>query len=165
MGRGITIVLAISLGLNFFLAGFLAKSWLSPEHRPPPPPMADGFKGFDHPGGLWRMAESLAPDQRDAMRKAFKEQLPDMRDHFKQMRTLRNDMRRLVESEEWDGAAVAAKMAEIRALRTQQQEAFDAAFLAAVGELPGDDRKRLIELSEERRGERRRPPHDKRKPE
>ena len=164
MGRGITIILAVSLGLNFFLAGYLAKGWLSPGN-PPPPPMEDSFKGFDHPRGLWRMAESLAPEQRDAMRRAFKEQLPDMRDHYKQMRALRDDMRALVEAEAWDGAAVAAKMAEIRALRTQQQEAFDAAFLSAVGELPGDDRKRLIELSEERRGEWRKRRHGKHKPE
>ncbi len=153
MGRGIVIVLAVSLGLNFFAAGALFNNWLNPPA--PPPHAANGFKGYDSPRGLARMAEALPPESRLAFREAFRERLPDMRSQFREMYPLREQLNALIAAEEWDSAAVAAKMDEIRAVRERQQEAFDAAFLEAVTALSAEDRKSMIELARQRRMERR----------
>ena len=150
MGRGITILLAISLGLNFFMAGYLVSDWL----KPGPPPVASGFKGFDHPRGLVRMSEALPPDRRRAFRQSFREGLPNMRAHHRDMRALRDEMRVLLKAEEFDSVAAAAKMAEMRDARARQHEAFDEALLSAISVLSADERQAMIEMAQQLRKER-----------
>lgn len=151
MGRGVIIILAASLGLNFFMAGYLFSDWL----KPAPPPVAGGFRGFDNPRGLAHMAEALPPERRRAFRQSFKESLPNMRAHHREVRELREEMRALLEAEEFDRAAIAAKMEEMRDVRARQQAAFDEAFLGAIGALSADERQSMIELAKKVRKERR----------
>ncbi len=153
MGRGVGILLAASLGLNFFIAGFLLHDRLDRDR--PPPPFAADFRGFDNPRGLVGAAGVLPPESRREFRRAFRAQLPNMRGRFREMRTLRLELRALLEANELDAAAVAAKMTEIRDARARQQEAFDAAFAAAMETLSAEERQRMIEFSEQRRKERR----------
>ncbi len=150
MGRGVAIVLAASLGLNFFIAGFLLHDQLDRDPRPPPPGAAD-FRGFDNPRGLIGITKALPPDSRRSFRAAFRERLPNMRAHHREMRMLREELGDLIGADEWNGVAVTEKMTEIRTLRSRQQEAFDEAFVAAVSTLSAEDRQRMIEFAEERR--------------
>ena len=151
MGRGIAIVLAVSLGLNFFMAGYLLHDVVRP---PPPPPFAEDFRGFNNPRGLIGAARALPPETRRAFRTSFQERLPDMRNQHREMRLRREELRVLIEADEWDADAVAAKMDEIRVLHARQREAFDKAFIDAVGALSGEDRRRMIEDATQMRMER-----------
>ncbi len=153
MGRGVIILLAASLGLNFLVFGYLLNDWV--DRAPPQPPAAADFRGFDTPRALVGVTNALPPDSRRAFRAAFRQRLPDMRAHHREMRGVRLELRDLLEADEWDGEAVAAKMAEIQTLRARQHEAFDEAFLAAVNTLSAEDRRRMIEYAEERRAARR----------
>ncbi len=152
MGRGLMIVLAASLGLNFFVAGFLFHGRVNPT--PPPPPVAEGA-GFGNPRGVMRLVGELPPESRRAFRREIRGALPGMREMNGRMRILQQELRMLIEAEEWDADAVAAKMAEIRALRAAQTEAFDGAFAAALEAVSVEDRRRLLEMAERRRAERR----------
>ncbi len=153
MGRGIAIVLAVSLGLNFFMAGFLLHDVIRPPS--PPPPLAGDFRGLNNPRGLIGAAMALPPETRRAFRRSFQERLPDMRIQHREMRSKREELRALVEADEWDADAVAAKMEEIRMLHARQREAFDKAFVDAVGSLSGEDRRRMIEAAMQMRMQRR----------
>ncbi len=158
MGRGVVIFLAASLGLNFLIAGYLLNDALDQDRAPPPG--AAEFRGFNNPRGLVGAADVLSPESQRAFRAAFREGLPNMRAHHKEIRTLRRGLREILAAEEWDGAAVEAKMTEIRDVRARQQQAFDDAYATALETLSGEDRKRMIAFAEQRRMERR----EKRKP-
>lgn len=152
MGRGIVIVLAVSLGLNFLIAGYLLNDVMDGDRASPP--HAAEFRGFNNPRGLVGAANVLPQESRRDFRAAFRERLPDMRAHHREMRVLRRDMKTLIAADEWDGAAVSEKMKDIRDVRARQQRAFDEAFLAALTTLSSEDRDRLLEFAEQRRRER-----------
>jgi uncharacterized membrane protein len=156
------IVLAASLGLNFFAAGYLFHGKVNPP--PAPPPSVEG-RGFENPRGLMRLANELPDESREAFRREIRTALPQMRDQHRRMRALRGELRVLVEADDWDGDAVAAKMDDIRAVRSAQTEAFDKAYTKALGAVPAEDRRRLIEIAEKRRADRRERWRDRRRPE
>lgn len=153
MGRGVVIVLAVSLGLNFLIAGYLLNDAIDGDRASPPP--VSEFRGFGNPRGLIGAARVLPRESRRAFREAFRERLPDMRAHHGEMRALRRDMNALIEAKDWDGAAVAAKMKEIRDVRARQQQAFDAAFFAALQTLSSEERQAMTAFAEQRRKDRR----------
>lgn len=154
MGRGVIILLAVSLGLNCLVAGYFLNDALDGKGKPPH--AAAEFRGFDNPRSLVGVANALPPESRRQFRAAFRPHVAMMRDNHRQVRALRQEMRVLVEAEEWDSAAVASKMEEIRVARTRQQEEFDKAFVAAISTLSAEDRQRMIAFAEERRREHRR---------
>jgi len=154
MGRGVIILLAVSLGLNCLVAGYVLNDALDGKRKPAH--AAAEFRGFDNPRSLVGVANALPPESRRQFRAAFRPHVTKMRDNHRQVKTLRREMRVLVEAEEWDSAAVASKMEEIRSARARQQEEFDAAFVAAISTLSAADRQRMIEFAEERRREHRR---------
>ena len=157
MGRGVIIVLAASLGLNFLIAGYLLNDIVDRDRASPP--AAAEFRGFNNPRGLVGAARVLPPDSRRAFRAAFRDRLPDMRAHHREMRALRGDMKALIEADEWDGAAVAAKMKEVREVRARQQQAFDEAFFAALQTLSSEDRKAMTAFAAQHRKDRGRDRH------
>ncbi|MEO1252888.1 MAG: periplasmic heavy metal sensor [Pseudomonadota bacterium] len=146
------IALFASLAVNFFAAGYLVHSVTTPA-PPPLGPAARDF-GVDNPRELMRFAAELSPESRRVFRRTVRDALPRMRSQFEQMRDHQEELYALMIADEWDGDAVAAKMAEISAMRTRQRDAFDAAFVEAFGAIPDADRQALIERARERRGER-----------
>lgn len=153
MGRGVIIALAVSMGVNFFVAGFLLHDRI--DREPPPPPAHTELRGFDNPGRLMRFAGALPPDSRREFRAAIRVRLPDMRAQHREIRKSRDELRVLIESERWDGDAVKAKMDEIRTLREKQLATFDTAFADALGVLSAEERRFLVETAQERQNERR----------
>lgn len=154
MGRGVMIALAVSLGLNFLIAGYVLHDVIDSD-PPSPPPAADMRGGFNNPGGLMRVAGALPPESRRAFRRAIRAELPDMRTHHQEMRRLRGELRMLMEAEQWDEAAVAQKMEDIRNVQARQRAAFDKALVSALGSISAEDRELLMEIARQRRAERR----------
>lgn len=156
MGRGLMIALGASLALNFFGAGFLLSNGLHPKS--PPPAGAGSPRGFDGTGGLARSARYLPAESRAAFRREIRKGLPHMRDQFGELHKQRQELNVLLQAEEFDAAAVAAKLEELRAVREAQHQAFDDAFVRALEVISAKDRQILIDQAErrrERRAERR----------
>lgn len=156
MGRGIVIALVASLALNVFAVGFIAGRVLVVDHHRPPIAHFDGGGPRGGPFALMRNADVLPPDSRRAFREAFRSELSGMRESHREMRRLRGELNTLFAAEEWDEAAVRAKLEEIDAVSERQRAAMSNAFVKALGALPADQRQALMKAAEERRGERRR---------
>lgn len=160
MGRGLAIalgaVLLVSVGLNVFALGHVSGRMIA-GHPPVKVRFTDDGprSGFHDPFRIVREAEELSPELGKRFRESFREQLPQMRETHEKMRVLREELGALMSAEEWDGAAIGAKLDEIRAVEDSQQEAFSDGFLEVFSSLPADERKALIEAANERRKERR----------
>ncbi len=161
MGRGVTIALGallfISLALNVFALGHVSGRVIAGQN-PAPPPQVENHRprgGFEDPLKIMRYAEDLSPELRQAFRESFREQLPAMREAHGQMRDLRRELAALMSAEEWDDAAIEAKLEDIRALEARQQKAFTGAFIGVFEDIPADERKALIEAVNEKRAEHR----------
>lgn len=159
MGRGLAIALGalllVSVGLNVFALGHVSGRMLA-GHPPAKVNFADGGPrgGFHDPFRIVREAEELSPELGKRFRESFREQLPQMRETHEKMRTLREEIAALMSADEWDAAAIAAKLDEIRAVEDSQQKAFSDGFLDVFSSLPAAERKALIEAAKERRKER-----------
>lgn len=162
MNRSLIIALIGSLALNVFAGGFILGRALAPQ--PEPPILADGraVKGPDNPFRMMRYAEALPPESREAFREAFRDQLPDLRQHHRETRRLRAELAALVQTEGWDRDAVLAKLEEIDAAQKRQRDAFNAGYVNAFGTLELDERRLLMEEAAARRAERRKRFRDKR---
>jgi len=163
MGRGLIILLVASLGLNIFAIGHLSGRLIAAGK----PPQADRIergkhRGFHDPFHVMRYAKELSPELRETFRAEIKEQLPALREHHEQMRSLRRELGLLMSADEWDGDAVAAKLNEIRETQDRQRDAFNQAFMNAFETLPAEQRKLLIDTANERRAERRKERRERR---
>ncbi|MEO1135187.1 MAG: periplasmic heavy metal sensor [Pseudomonadota bacterium] len=155
MGRGLIILLVVSLGLNVFAVGHLSGRMIA-NPGPAASIEAPGPRGgFQDPFRLMRNADVLSPESREAFRASFREQLPSLRAEHRQMRELRRELGVLMSADAWDAAAVDAKLQEIRAAQNRQHDAFNTAFMNAFEKLSAEDRKRLIEAAGQRRHDRR----------
>ena len=166
MSRTLIIALVGSLALNVFAGGFILGRVLAPP--PAAPSFAEvetgtGFGrrgpprgGLEDPFRMMRFADVLPPESRTAFREAFRERLPDLRRGHGETRRLRAEFGLLVQAEEWDADAVAAKLDELDAAQKRQRDAFKAAYLEALGELSAQERQLLMEAASKRRLERRR---------
>lgn len=151
MGRGIIIaLLVVSLGLNVFALGHFSGRMIG-GHRAPPGIEQDSGPGLEDPFRILRYAGDLSPELRDTVRDAFRSQLPQIRDEHKTTRLLRRQLSDLMAADAWDGAAVEAKLAEIRASQNRQQDALTAAFITAFEKLSPAERKALIEAARQGR--------------
>ncbi|WP_425407724.1 periplasmic heavy metal sensor [Hyphococcus sp.] len=158
MGRGLIILLVASLGLNIFAFGHFSGRILAGDKPPPSRSHIEhGSRGgFDNPFRLMRYADELSPELREAFRAEIKKELPALREQHDRMRELRRQLSALISADTWDGAAVAAKLEEIRTAQDRQRDAFNRAYVGAFETLPADQRKLLVERAKERRDERRR---------
>ncbi|MEM8772615.1 MAG: periplasmic heavy metal sensor [Pseudomonadota bacterium] len=161
MGRGLMIALFASLGLNVFAIGVLSgKMFSGPSASAPPVGVTEGLPP---PNRILRHAAALPPESRKLFRDAFRDELPALRGNYREMRQLRAEMRALAAADDWDSAAIAKKMAEIREVQTRQQQAFDAALLAGLEVLPTEDRQMLARLADQDRGRRGRDRRERRR--
>lgn len=154
MSRSLIIALVVSLVLNGFAAGFIGARLVTPQpelsvtsERPP-------ARGGD-PLRMMRHVEVLSPESRDAFREAFRAQLPELRGGHREVRQLRGQLGVLMQAEEWDRAAVAAKFAEIDAAQLKQRDAINAAYMNAFEMLTPEERRLLIETAAAQREKRR----------
>ena len=148
MGRGLIIVLVISLALNVFAVGFYSGRVISGDG--PPPHKMDKPGRPDHPMALLSFARELPPEIRREFRGKIREQLPSLRENHGEVVKIRMELANLLSEEEYDRDAVAAKFVEMNAIQDSQRAAFNEAFLDALETLPPEERRRMIERAMER---------------
>ncbi len=169
MGRGVVIGLAallfLSLAVNIFALGHISGRMIAGGDGPPPHHTGERGPraGFEDPFKIMRYAEELSPELRERFRSAFREQLPVMRSSHGEVGALRRELGVLMSAQEWDEAAITAKLKEIDVVQQRQRDAFNQAFMSAFESLPAEERKRLIDTANERRAERRKKWKDGRK--
>ena len=169
-GRLTQFLLALSLLLNaFVLAGFVYRSWIAPpefeRHFPPP----------GHPGGpLEWMAEDvgLDADQRKALHDLFEKNAEFRREHFQQMRKLREEIGTELRKESVDQAKLDELVGQVTKLREEVQKENLRAILELGDKLTPQQRQKLHTILADRftnpprwmgphpppRGQERRPP-------
>ncbi len=163
MGRGLIIILVVSLALNVFAAGFFSGRVISKE-GPPLRQAQEQRMRIDSPFALMNYAGELPPEIRDDFRGQIRGKLPVLRRQHQDTQKLRRELADLIAADEWDRDAVMAKSEEIKAAQDRQREVFNAAFIDAIETLPAAERKKLIEKAGQNRMGRRRPPRDRRIP-
>lgn len=155
MSRSLIIVLIASLALNIFAGGFFFGRLIAPE--PEAPTLADrpAPRGPDSPFRMMRYAEVLPAESREAFREVFRMQLPALRERHEEARRLRTEFSGLMQAEEWDRDAVAAKLTEIDAAQKKQRDAFNEVYVAAFEKLSAEERRLLMAEAAIRREKRR----------
>lgn len=140
-GRGWRWLLVASLALNLLVAGAVAGLWIKgPPHGPPrwgPTPTTFG---------LMRFSRELPPERREKVR-------VHLREAFKAMRPLRDDMRtarrRAAEalgSTDFTIAQLKAAMDEIGSVETRMRQTGVEALINGIGELEAAERQKLGQL-------------------
>ena len=154
MNRGLLIAFVLSLVLNVFAVGFISGRMIAEDEPNDIQPIE--VRGFDNPFRLIRYAEALPPESRQTFRDGFRKALPELRAQNNEVRALRDELMVLMEAEDWDREAAAAKMTAIEASHMRQRAVFMDAFLDAFEALPPEDRKALAEIANEPRERRKR---------
>jgi uncharacterized coiled-coil DUF342 family protein len=113
-------VLALSLGANAFLAGWL----LSAASRP----------AVSQPGG-----------EREAALAVVQEYRPQLREQFRSLREARSEMRELLTSEDYSRAQAEAQFAKVRETSTALQALAQTMTLDLADRLPVERRREIIE--------------------
>lgn len=131
-------LLVASLLLNGFLAGMLVVDWLTPRHA--------GFSGerfarFE----LGRFDERLPPAAVERVKAALEPLAPTMEERITRVRTIRDEVLKIASAPTPDGAALEAKLADLRRETAAMQELVQRATYEAVLALPPEDRARLAE--------------------
>ncbi len=150
--RTLTWLLAASLAVNLFLAGFLAARSLrhhDVERRRPP----DLF----HIGGALRGSD--VPGVRQKMRTHMQQARPARRE----LRRARAEVKAALEAEQFDRQRLESALAELRAQSVKMQDLLHGALVDVVDGLSAQERRSLAEAnwSGRRRGPKVGPPAQK----
>jgi uncharacterized membrane protein len=141
-------VLVLSLAINLFLGGMMFSGWLIHRHDPAAGPLRIPFSlaAVDETGN----AEASAIRARHAA---------GIRQNFRELRTARREIHRLLVAEEFDAAAFDAALADLRGRSEIAQTAVHAALGEIAAILTLEQRRRLAEATMRKHPlPRRRPP-------
>ncbi len=154
MGRGLTILLIISLAANVFLGGFIAGRLIGgPPHHPQMMPLPGELGGR----GAFRELGALTPDEREAFRAVFKTKRDDIRKEIHEALALRKAFGDALAADPWDRAEAEKALAELSAAEGARLTALSTLLIDAFEDLPADKRKALIEEATKRGEEAWRP--------
>jgi Spy/CpxP family protein refolding chaperone len=132
-------VLALSLGANAFLAGWL----LSAASRP-----AVSQAGSERVGPLrtlLRELRSLPEAERETALTVVREYRPQLREQFRSLREARSEMRELLTSDDYSRAQAEAQFAKVREASTALQALAQTMTLDLADRLPVERRREIIE--------------------
>jgi len=154
MGRGLMIALALSLGANVFLGGFVAGRLLNrpPPIMPPPPSAA----GLALPGELFGRHADLSPETRKIIRGAYASRREAFRESRADAKRLRNAFSRALAADPWDRADAEAALAEWRAFESMRRTETAMLMIDIFEKLPADERAAVTARARERHGAQRR---------
>ncbi|HEY9234716.1 MULTISPECIES: periplasmic heavy metal sensor [Phenylobacterium] len=153
--KSLLIVLFVSLALNLFLIGTVAGGLVVGQRFRAAHPMPARV-GVQPP--LWRAADGLSQEQRNAYRAALRSGGPQMRDAMRQVRVARQDAWRALADEPFDAAAARRRLAEIRTQEARARGLVDDKVVDFAAGLSPAERTILVKGLTEPRG-RGEPPH------
>lgn len=134
----LSVALFLSLAVNFFMAGwFIGRQ---PGFGPPfPPPPFDRF--FNE-----HIRQSLSPEGAKRMEDAFDAMRDHFADHEKQVRSSRQQLVNILDTDPFDAAKYLAISKASRADHDSDREAADKELVRAIAQLSPDDRHKLAEI-------------------
>jgi uncharacterized membrane protein len=146
--RTLAVLLAVSLGLNLFLAGGIAGRF-SAGHRgePGPSPML-GLGGPGMDSGF----RFIPREGREHMRSALRERRPGLRDEHEALRRLHREIADELRREAPDRALIERRFEEIRGKSLAIEQSLQAAFLDAALSMDPVERTRMLDEMLEHRG-------------
>lgn len=127
----VLIVLFLSLGANFFLAGFLFER------------ARGGFGGG--PPGIVSVLADFPPDVRRAIRQRLWGERQQFRETIRQVREKRREVVEALRAPVIDRARVTALLGEVRTLTGTMQERAQAAILDTLEAMPAEQRAQIGE--------------------
>jgi uncharacterized membrane protein len=132
-------LLIASLVLNGFLVGMFVADWLKPRR------VYNGERaaGFE----LRRFDERLSEAAVETIAAELSPLAPELDDHIKRLRAIREEIIRLAAAPDPDRAAIGGRLAELRAEAAAMQEVVQRATYDALLRLPADERARLADVS------------------
>lgn len=135
----IGVVLALSLGANAFLAGWLLSAKAHPVVS------QTGGERVGPLRTLLRELRNLPEGQREAALEVVQEYRPQLRAQFRSLREARGEMRELLASEDYSRAQAEAQFAKVREASTALQALAQTMTLDLADRLPAQTRQEIIE--------------------
>lgn len=135
MGRGVIILLALSLAANVFLGGVVAGKMLGGPH------FHHRFSGFD--GGRHGHFDDLSPAAREALKRAFVEHRRAQEGQRATMHDLHREFIAALSADAWDRAAAEAVAQKLEAVEPPERAAMARLIIDAADNLSADDRKAI----------------------
>ena len=146
MGRGLTILLVISLVVNGFLAATVIFGAKHHAHLVPLP-------GDLSARGAFHDLEALTPEERDAFRAVFKQKRGDIRKTVHGVMSLRTAFGEALAADPWDRARVEKALGDLTAAEGARQTAVSMLLIDAFETLPAEKRKALVEEASKHPGD------------
>jgi Spy/CpxP family protein refolding chaperone len=143
VNKGLVIALALSLGANVFLGGYVAGKFAGGDHA-----RERHDRGLHGPRGDF---EDLTPAARAALRRAFKEHRAESGDDMAASRALHDEFIAVLTAETFDRAAADAIAARFAALDISFRGDMARIMIEAADELSLEDRKALARHLEKRK--------------
>ena len=144
MGRGLIVLLVVSLAANIFLVGAFSGRMLS---KPPAPPeiARGGPPGFDHPARLMRHADQLSPESREKFRAAIRAGLPEIRAQHARINDLRRAYADALSAEPWDRDKIDAARRNLDAAANARRDLVNRTLIDGLETIAPEERAALIE--------------------
>lgn len=133
------VLLAVSIGLNLLLGGWIAGRFTSDAARA-------GFGGRN----VEAVLEPLPPEKRALVRKELKAAMPQVRRDLKGLQAARAEVAAELSKPEPDPAQLERRFADVRTQSSAIQAAFQQAFARAAASLTPEERRALIEATKRR---------------
>lgn len=137
-----SILLIVSLALNLFLVGILVGGRVA-EWRAPASPTAAALG----PGAVSQLLSALPASARSEARRMFTERRPEIRRHFRALRTARLEAMRTLRAEPFDRQAFAEAMETVRERTLALQAAVQQVLIDLSGEVDAETRARLADAA------------------
>ncbi|MEO0878663.1 MAG: periplasmic heavy metal sensor [Pseudomonadota bacterium] len=159
MGRGVIILLAVSLAANVFAGGFfvgriVAEKPAVVDAKPPKSPERDHerrsmrrlLRGENDGFGNLAVA---APETRAVFRDVFIEAREEARLMQREVRAARSALREALAKEPWDRAAVGAAATDVAAAQQRQRDFYAEKLIDAFQSLTPEQRATLLQAQQE----------------
>ncbi len=141
-------LLAVSLAVNLFLAGFIAARTFSPDKQVRQHPVPD----FN----LRSFAGSLPEEARHDLQQKFREERRNIAAHYQNIREAREEIHTLLTTNELDEKALREKFEEIREIEAAMESRVQTLILDSLKSLEPDVRKEVVRRFHKRMQSRRR---------
>lgn len=141
--RWLVIGLFASLAVNIFLVGWLAASAFRPAPAPDPRPTAGGPPP-PQPFRFLAARRELAPEQRQAVDKIWRDQRPALREKGEALRASRQALLAALTADALDERALEAAIRDLRARSDEVLELIHRQIVETARILPTDARKKFF---------------------
>jgi uncharacterized membrane protein len=139
--RFVPALLALSMGVNVFLGGFVAGRLLG-HHGPHAGPGEPGARGVFP---IMAAAEDLSPEGRALVRQTFKARQAELRAAHGEARNARARLAEILAAEPFDRGKAEAALATITGIESENHRVVMMLIVDAAASMTPEDRRRFVE--------------------